>query len=82
MPTTNYNFTTIKGTDEIDIVNAINTPLTEIDAKLKEVADSSGGNVSDLESRITALENQMKKMKKGTTYNEIKTNGFVYQSEA
>lgn len=82
MATTNYNFTTISGTDTIDIVSAINTPLTEIDAKLKEVADSSGGNVNGLESRIAALESQMKKMKKGTTYNDIKTNGFVYQSEA
>ena len=60
MATTNYNFTTISGTDAIDIVSAINTPLTEIDA----------------------LESQMKKMKKGTTYDDIKTNGFVYQSEA
>lgn len=82
MATTYYNFTTITGADAIDIVSAINTPLEEIDTKLKEVADSSGGNVSDLESRIAALETQMKKMKKGTTYNDIKTNGFVYQSEA
>lgn len=82
MATTNYNFTTISGTDEIDIVSAINTPLSEIDAKLKEVADSSGGNVSDLETRIASLESQMKKMEKGTTYNDIKTNGFVYQLEA
>lgn len=82
MATTNYNFTTISGTDTIDIVSAINTPLTEIDAKLKEVAESSGGNVSGLESRIAALESQMKKMKKGATYNDIRTNGFVYQSEA
>lgn len=82
MPTTNYNFTTINGTDPIDITNAINKPLEEIDAKLKEIAESSGGSASGFEIRIAALEAQMKKMKKGTTYNDIKTNGFVYQSEA
>lgn len=81
MATTNYNFTTISGTDTIDIVSAINTPLSEIDNKLKEIADTSGGNVNDFETRISSLESQMKKMKKGTTYNDIKNNGFVYQSE-
>lgn len=45
MPTPNYNFTTIDGSQDIDLVNDINTPLNQIDSALKEVADSTGGNV-------------------------------------
>ena len=65
MATTNYNFTTINGTDTIDIVTAINTPLQEIDTKIKEIADS-----------IQALN-----LSKGTTYDDLKNNGFMYETE-
>lgn len=65
MPTTNYNFTTISGNDPIDIVTAINTPLQQIDTKLKEIADS-----------IPALS-----LEKGTTYDDLKNNGFLYEAE-
>lgn len=80
MGTTNYNFTTIQGTDPINIVNAINTPLQEIDTKLKEISDASG-DVTGLIKRIEALESADKKLKKGTTYDDISTNGFVYKEE-
>lgn len=78
MGTTNYNFTTIQGTDPINIVNAINTPLQEIDAKLKEISDASG-DVTGLVRRIEALEAADAKLKKGTTYDDISTKGFVYK---
>lgn len=65
MPTTNYSFTTISGTDTIDIVNAINKPLQEIDTKLKEIADSI--------PEIPTFE-------KGTTYDQLNKNGFLYQN--
>ena len=41
MATANYNFTTVSGTDAIDIESAINTPLTQIDTALKGVSDVS-----------------------------------------
>ena len=41
MATANYNFTTVSGTDEIDIESAINTPLNQIDTALKGVSDVS-----------------------------------------
>lgn len=78
MGTTNYNFTTIQGTDPINIVNAINTPLQEIDTKLKEISDASG-DVTGLIKRIETLEAEDKKLKKGTTYDDISTHGFVYK---
>ena len=78
MGTTNYNFTTIQGTDPINIVNAINTPLQEIDTKIKEISDASG-NVTGLIKRVEALEAENKKLKKGTTYDDISTKGFVYK---
>ena len=65
MATTNYNFTTISGTDPIDIVKAINTPLQEIDTKLKEIADSI----------------QTLSLAKGSTYDDLKNNGFLYETE-
>lgn len=80
MGTTNYNFTTIQGTDPINIVNAINTPLQEIDTKIKEISDA-GGNVTGLVARIESLESEIKKFKKGTTYDDISTKGFVYKEE-
>ena len=78
MGTTNYSFTTIQGTDPINIVNAINTPLEEIDTKIKEISDASG-NVTGLTTRVEALEAEIKKFKKGTTYDDISTKGFVYK---
>lgn len=78
MGTTNYNFTTIQGTDPINIVNAINTPLQEIDDKLKEISDASG-DVTGLVKRIEALEAEDKKLKKGTTYDDISSKGFIYK---
>ena len=65
MPTTNYNFTTINGTDPIDIVSAINIPLQQIDTKLKEIADS-----------IQTID-----LVKGATYDDLKNNGFLYEGE-
>lgn len=41
MATANYNFTTVTGTDDIDIESAINTPLNQIDTALKGVSDVS-----------------------------------------
>lgn len=78
MGTTNYNFTTIQGTDPINLVNAINTPLQEIDTKLKEISDS-GANVNALVKRVEALEAENKKLIKGATYDDLSTNGFVYK---
>lgn len=78
MGTTNYNFTTIQGTDPINLVNAINTPLQEIDTKLKEISDS-GANVNALVKRVEALEAENEKLIKGTTYDDLSTNGFVYK---
>lgn len=78
MGTTNYNFTTIQGTDPINIVNAINTPLEEIDTKIKEISDASG-NVTGLVTRIDAIEAEIKKFKKGSTYDDISTKGFMYK---
>lgn len=78
MGTTNYNFTTIQGTDPINIVNAINTPLQEIDTKIKEISDASG-DVTGLVRRIESVEAAVAKFKKGTTYDDISTKGFVYK---
>lgn len=78
MATTNYGFTTIQGNDPINIVNAINTPLQEIDTKIKEISDASG-NVTGLVTRIEAVEAEIKKFKKGTTYDDISTKGFIYK---
>ena len=65
MPTPNYNFTTIAGTDQIDIVTALNTPLGQIDAELKKMSDKiaeiSGNNYTT-----------------GTTYDQLKSHGFIY----
>lgn len=92
MPTTNYNFTTINGGDPINLVNAINTPLGEIDAKLKEIADTIPGDdgglgnkvneleteVNTLQSTVSTLQNTINNIKSGKTYNDINTNGFAY----
>lgn len=66
MPTPNYNFPTINGSDAIDLVSAINTPITAIDTALKALSD-----------RVDALSG--KTYTKGTTYDELKNNGFVYE---
>lgn len=66
MPTPNYNFPTITGSDTIDLVKAINDPLTAIDTALKALSD-----------RIDQLSG--KTYTKGTTYDELKNNGFVYE---
>ena len=85
MPTTNYNFTTINGGDPINLVNAINTPLGEIDAKLKQIADTIpgddgglGNRVNELETQVRTLQNTINNIKSGKTYNDINTNGFAY----
>lgn len=134
--TPNYNFTLIDGNNAVNLVNDINTPLTQIDTALKEVADASGGSVptnhasaqttygagsatlyghvkisdsgtaaaesgtaaspkyvntvqtslqgqiTELETELESLKAQVAKFAKGTTYNEIATNGFVYQKNA
>lgn len=134
MATTNYHFTTIEGDKAIDLPNDINTPLNEIDAALKQVADSTGGSVptnhasteptygigsatlyghvkvsdsgnaaassgtaaspkyvsdqiaslssqiATLQSTVTELSDTVEKLTKGTTYNELTANGFMYQS--
>lgn len=66
MPTPNYNFPTIAGSDSIDLVTAINNPLNAIDTALKALSD-----------RVDALSG--KTYTKGTTYDELKNNGFVYE---
>lgn len=66
MPTPNYNFPTITGSDAIDLVKAINDPLTAIDSTIKALSD-----------RIDQLSG--KTYTKGTTYDELKNNGFVYE---
>lgn len=134
MSTPNYSFTTIEGDKVIDLPNDINTPLNQIDAALKKVADSSGGSVptnhasaettygigtaslyghvkvsdsgsaaassgtaaspkyvsdqiaslssqiATLQSTVSDLSDTVEKLTKGTTYNELTANGFVYQS--
>lgn len=70
MPTTNYNFTTISGSDTIDIVNAINKPLQEIDTALKKIADS----IPEIPEIPT--------FEKGTTYDQLNQNGFLYQQNS
>lgn len=80
MGTTNYNFTTISGTDPINIVNAINVPLQEIDTKMKEISDAQGGDTSEIESRLSALEAFQASITKGTTYDDLSTNGFLYKA--
>lgn len=65
MPTPNYNFTTIAGTDQIDIVTALNTPLGQIDAELKKLSDKIN-EISD--NNYTT----------GTTYDQLKSHGFIY----
>ena len=66
MPTPNYNFPTINGSDAIDLVSAINNPLNAIDTALKGLSD-----------RIDQLSG--KTYTKGTTYDDLKNNGFVYE---
>ena len=69
MATPNYSFPTITGSDSIDLVSAINNPITAIDAALKQLSD-----------RIDQLSG--KSYTKGTTYDELKNNGFVYEDAA
>lgn len=92
MATTNYNFTTINGTDPINLVNAINTPLQQIDTKLKEIADTVPGDngglgdrvaeleseIGTLQSTVSTLQSTVDNIKSGKTYNDISTNGFAY----
>lgn len=92
MATTNYSFTTINGTDPINLVSAINTPLQQIDTKLKEIADTVPGDDGGLGNRVTELESEIatlqstvntlqstvSNIKPGKTYNDISTNGFAY----
>lgn len=85
MSTTNYNFTTINGTDQINLVDAINKPLQQIDTKIKEIADTIptdegglGDRVAALESKMNTLQSTVNNIKSGKTYNDINTNGFAY----
>ena len=59
MATTNYSFTTINGTDSINLVSAINTPLQQIDAKIKEIADTIPGDDGGLGARVAELESDV-----------------------
>lgn len=62
MATTNYNFTEIVGTNKINLVTDINTPLQEIDTALKGVADDiptdyvTTTDLTNLTSRVSTLE--------------------------
>lgn len=66
MPTANYNFPTIAGTDPVDVVKAVNEPLEMIDSTIKALADK----VDTLEGKTYA---------KGTTYDDLKNHGFIYE---
>ena len=46
MATPNYDFTTISGAGKINIANDVNTPLNQIDAALKEVADQTAASLA------------------------------------
>lgn len=57
MATPNYSFTTINGSDPIDIVNAVNVPVGQIDTALKDVDDAQVATAAGLETangKITA----------------------------
>lgn len=62
MATTNYNFTELVGTNKINLVNDINTPLQQIDTALKGVADdiptdyATTTDLSNLTNRVSTLE--------------------------
>ena len=66
MPTANYSFPTISGTDPIDMEKAINDPLNAIDGVIKSLAD-----------KVDALEGTT--YSKGTTYDDLKNHGFIYE---
>lgn len=57
MATPNYGFTTINGSDAIDIVNAVNIPVGQIDTALKTVDDAQDATAAGLATangKITA----------------------------
>lgn len=62
MATANYNFTELVGTNKINLVNDINTPLQQIDTALKGVADdiptdyATTTDLSNLTTRVSTLE--------------------------
>lgn len=65
MATTNYNFTELVGTNKINLVTDINTPLQQIDTALKSVADdiptdyATTTDLSSLTTRVSTLESSL-----------------------
>lgn len=71
MATANYNFTTIAGSDRIDIVSAVNTPVTEIDKEIKQQVDTLNAKTSTQDALIdentTKINENTTKINKNTT---------------
>lgn len=75
--TTNYNFPLYDSTDKPNLRDQYNGAINMIDTKLSELEQ----NVTTLTASLTELETKFSKITKGTTYNDLKNNGFLYNQE-
>ena len=76
--TTNYKFPLYDSTDKPNLRDQYNGAINMIDTKLSELEQ----NVTTLTASLTELETEFSKITKGTTYNDLKNNGFLYNEEA
>lgn len=76
--TTNYQFPLYDSTDKPNLRDQYNGAINMIDAKLNEIEQS----VSTITASLTELETEFSKITEGTTYNDLKNNGFLYNEEA
>lgn len=76
--TTNYKFPLYDSTDKPNLRDQYNGAINMIDAKLSELEQ----NVTTLTASLTELKTEFSKITKGTTYNDLKNNGFLYNEEA
>ena len=84
MATTNYNLPTLSKTDDIDLVNDINSMMTAIDTALHGISSSENPEleqlqttVASLQSTVTQLKSTISKYEKITTYGDLDQYGAI-----
>lgn len=76
--TTNYKFPLYDSTDKPNLRDQYNGAINMIDAKLNELEQT----VTTINATLSEVQTQLSKITKGTTYNDLKNNGFLYNEEA
>lgn len=76
--TTNYKFPLYDSTDKPNLRDQYNGAINMIDEKLNEIEQS----VTTINATLTEIETTISKITEGSTYNDIKNNGFLYNKEA